>query len=115
MFILPVSLALESNVLLVLTLMLILLPISFMNIDLTKGQAKFIHFFIPITIIAFCQFLGYKNLSIYTRQFNEAIKHSFNIDLYILAEYTILDFSIVNEYEAIKYVLVYLFKFFSYI
>lgn len=113
--ILPVCIKLDSNMLMVLTLMLILFPISFRNLDLTKGEAKFLHFFVPITLIVLCQLIGYKNLIIYSKNSNATIKTELGIDLFCFSEQTILDFSKLNEYNILKHLIVYLLELLGYI
>ena len=98
----PVCLHLESNILMLLTLMLIILPIFFTNVDFTKGQAKFFHFFVPISIIVICQLLGYKYLSHWLKYCNEYIKLELGLDLFWISEISILDLDRFDEFKIIK-------------
>ncbi len=111
----PVCLFLESNILMLLTLMLVILPIFFSNIDFTKGQAKFFHFFLPISIIVMCQLFGYRNISQYFQYFNEYAKIEFGLDLFWISDNSILDFSLIDEYKIVKNIYIKLLQAFGYL
>lgn len=98
-----------------LTLMLLVLPVFFANIDFTKGQAKFFHFFLPISIIVVCQLFGYKNISQYFKYCNEYIKIDFGLDLFWISDNSILDFSLIDEYKLVKNVYIKLLNTFGYL
>lgn len=88
--ILPVCIQLDSNLLMIICLTLIFLPIAFITISSKSKEAGFINFFIPISIIVFCQLIGYKNMIKACASLYSLGKETTGIDFFYFHDSTIL-------------------------
>jgi hypothetical protein len=112
MTVLPVAIAIDSNLLMIISLMLLFLPLAFINVDITRGQAGFFNFFIPITIIVFCQLIGYRNIMKIIKNLNDNLISSYGLDSFYICNKTILskdidEMSIISSIYQGLYSLIY--------